>query len=43
MEIANPYELVGSYRGAAELCGMTHETVKRVIEAARWVSRSVER
>ena len=43
MEIVNAYELVGSYRGAAELCGTTHKTVKRVIEAARWVSRSVER
>src|SRR5438046_10471008 len=32
MEIVNAYELVGSYRGAAELCGTTHETVKRIIE-----------
>jgi len=32
MEIVNAYELVGSYRGAAELCGTTHKTVKRVIE-----------
>jgi hypothetical protein len=25
---------VGSYRGAAELCGTTHKTVKRVVERA---------
>ena len=31
MEIVNAYELVGSYRGAAELCGTTHKTVKRVL------------
>jgi len=23
---------VGSYRGAAEICGVTHETVKRIVE-----------
>jgi hypothetical protein len=32
MGIVNAYELVGSFRGAAELCGTTHKTVKRVIE-----------
>src|SRR5258708_5926031 len=32
MEIVNAYELVGSYRGVAELCGTTHKTVKRVLE-----------
>jgi transposase len=32
MEIVNAYELVGSYRGAAELCGTTAKTVKRVLE-----------
>jgi hypothetical protein len=32
MEIVNAYELVGSYRGAAELWGTTHKTVKRVLE-----------
>ncbi|MBB5168491.1 hypothetical protein HNP02_008507 [Mycobacterium sp. AZCC_0083] len=26
------YQQVGSYRGAAELCGTTHKTVKRVVE-----------
>jgi hypothetical protein len=28
------YEVTGSYRAAAELCGTTHTTVKRVVE--RW-------
>ncbi len=32
MEIVNAYEAVGSYRGAAALCGTTHKTVKRVLE-----------
>jgi transposase len=31
MEIANAYAAVGSYRGAAALCGTTHKTVKRVL------------
>src|SRR6266516_2420222 len=32
MEIVNAYETVGSYRGAAALCGTTPKTVKRVLE-----------
>ena len=28
------YRLVGSYRAAAEICGTTDKTVKRVVEAA---------
>lgn len=32
MEIVNAYEVVGSYRGAAALCGTTPKTVKRVLE-----------
>jgi hypothetical protein len=32
MEIVNAYELVGTYRGAATLCGTTAKTVKRVLE-----------
>jgi transposase len=34
MNIISAYHQVGSYRGAAELCGTTHKTVKRVIERA---------
>jgi transposase len=32
MEIVNAFELVGTYRGAAALCGTTAKTVKRVVE-----------
>ncbi len=32
MDIVAAFEQVGTYRGAAELCGTTHKTVKRVIE-----------
>src|SRR5918994_4387676 len=31
MEIVNAYALVGTFRGAAALCGTTHRTVKRVM------------
>jgi transposase len=46
MEIVNAYVLVGSYRGAAALCGTTHKTVKRVVSrraAAPRQSRQVVR
>ncbi len=33
MDIVAAFEQVGTYRGAADLCGTTHKTVKRVIEA----------
>lgn len=32
MDIIAAYQLVGSYRGAAEICGTTHKTVRRVVE-----------
>ncbi len=32
MDIVAAYQLVGTYRGAAEICGTTHKTVKRVVE-----------
>lgn len=31
MDIIAAYALAGSYRGAAEICGTTHKTVKRVV------------
>lgn len=34
MNIISAYHQVGSHRGAAELCGTTHKTVKRVVERA---------
>ena len=34
MDIIAAYHEVGTYRGAAEICGTTHKTVRRVIERA---------
>ncbi|HEU4336569.1 MAG TPA: IS21 family transposase [Nocardioides sp.] len=39
MDIISAYREVGTYRGAAELCGTTHKTVRRVIEAHQASSR----
>ena len=33
MDIVTAFEQVGTYRGAAALCGTTHKTVKKVIDA----------
>ena len=33
MDVIAAYESVGTYRGAAELCGTTHKTVKRIVDA----------
>ena len=35
MDVIAAYESVGSYRGAAGMCGMTHKTAKRIVEAHR--------
>jgi transposase len=32
MDILAAYREVGSYRGAAEICGTTHKTVKRIVQ-----------
>jgi hypothetical protein len=32
MEILNAYDLTGSYRAAAELCGCSHHTVKKAVQ-----------
>jgi hypothetical protein len=32
MDILNAYDLTGSYRAAAELCGCSHHTVKKAVE-----------
>lgn len=34
MDINAAYREVGTYRGAAQICGTTHKTVKRVVEAS---------
>jgi hypothetical protein len=33
MDVIAAYRDVGSYRGAAEICGTSHKTVKRIVEA----------
>ncbi len=33
MDVIAAYQQVGSYRGAAAICGTTHKTVRRIIEA----------
>jgi transposase len=35
MDIIAAYRQVGTYRGAAAMCGTTHKTVKRVVERAQ--------
>jgi hypothetical protein len=34
MDIISTYREIGTYRGAAEVCGTTHKTVKRAVERA---------
>ena len=34
MSIISAYQQVGTYRGAAAICGTTHKTVKRVVQRA---------
>ena len=34
LDVIAAYQQVGSYRGAAALCGTTHKTVKRIVTAA---------
>ena len=34
LDVIAAYQQVGSYRGAAEICGTTHKTVKRIVTAA---------
>lgn len=43
LDVITAYQRVGSYRGAAEICGVTHKTVKRVIERERAQAVRVER
>ena len=33
MDVLAAYREVGSYRGAAAICGTTHKTVRRIVEA----------
>lgn len=35
LDIITTYQVTGSYRATAELCGTTHKTVRRIVERAR--------
>jgi transposase len=43
LDIVNAYRRVGSYRGAAEICGVTHKTVKRIVDKDAAQAERVER
>ncbi len=43
MDVIAAYREVGTYRGAAVMCGTTHKTVKRVVEAYEAGERSAGR
>lgn len=43
MDIISAYRETGTYRAAAEICGTTHKTVKRVIDAAQTGQKSPAR
>ncbi len=32
LDVITAHRRVGSYRGAAQICGVTHKTVKRIVE-----------
>jgi len=42
MDVIAAYRDVGSYRGAAAICGTTHKTVKRIVEAHEAASAGSE-
>ena len=41
MDIVTAYREVGTYRGAAEMCGVSHKTVKRIVDRGEVVERRV--
>ncbi len=43
MDVITAYRQVGTYRGAAEMCGVTHKTVKRIIDRSQATVDRVER
>ena len=43
LDVITAYRKVGTYRGAAEMCGVTHKTVKRIVERAEAAQQRVER
>ena len=43
LDVITAYRQVGTYRGAAEMCGVTHKTVKRIIERGEATEQRVAR
>ncbi|WP_181642641.1 IS21 family transposase [Nocardioides massiliensis] len=43
MDVIAAYRDVGTYRGAAEICGTTHKTVKRIVTAHELLSKGAHR
>ena len=43
LDVITAYREVGTYRGAAEMCGVTHKTVKRIVEAEKAAAVRIER
>ena len=43
MDVITAYRQVGTYRGAAEMCGLTHKTVKRIIDKVEAAEQRVAR
>ena len=43
MDIVAAYQQVGTYRGAAAMCGTTHKTVRRIIERAEAGGKTPDR
>ena len=43
LDVITAYREVGTYRGAAAICGVTHKTVKRIVTRDQAVAERVER
>ncbi len=43
LNVITAYRQVGTYRGAAQMCGVTHKTVKRIVERDEAAVERVER
>jgi hypothetical protein len=43
LDVITAYREVGTYRGAAEICGVTHKTVKRIVTRDEADRERVER
>jgi transposase len=43
LDVITAYRKVGTYRGAAEMCGVTHKTVKRIIDRSQAAAERTDR